>query len=199
MTINNSQPNAASITLREATPDDEPFLLEVYASTRAIEMELVPWTDEQKKAFVEMQFRAQDSYYREQFPNAEYKLMLLDEERVGRIIMFRDKSEIRILDITVLPQYRNAGIGTSLIRKEMNEGAKSGLAVEIYVENTNPSLRLFEPWASQSLKRMALIFCSSFFQSKLFAKRKALPFAKNLTSGETTNIMPFQIIKENAK
>src|SRR2546425_1790934 len=125
MTINKSQPNAASITLRQATPDDEPFLLEVYASTRAIEMELVPWTDEQKKAFVEMQFRAQDSYYREQFPNAEHKLMLLDEERVGRIIMFRDKSEIRILDITVLPQYRNAGIGTSLIRKEMNEGAKS--------------------------------------------------------------------------
>src|SRR5207245_6048427 len=90
------------------------------------------------------QFRAQDSYYREQFPNSEYKLMLLDEERVGRIIMFRDKSEIRILDITVLPQYRNAGIGTALIRKEMNDGAKSGLAVEIYVENTNPSLRLFE-------------------------------------------------------
>ena len=43
------------LTLRPCTDDDLPFLLEVYASTRADEMAIVPWTDEEKQAFVRMQ------------------------------------------------------------------------------------------------------------------------------------------------
>src|SRR5438132_13302161 len=44
-----------AITLRDETEEDESFLLELYASTRAHEIALVSWTDEQKKTFVAMQ------------------------------------------------------------------------------------------------------------------------------------------------
>jgi ribosomal protein S18 acetylase RimI-like enzyme len=133
-----------SITLRDARPEDEAFLLEVYASTRANEMLLVPWTDEQKDAFVEMQFRAQHSDYHERFPDADYKLILQDDKAVGRIYVLREKEAIRVLDITVLPQYRNAGIGTLLIEELLSEAGHSGEAVRIYVETFNQSLGLFE-------------------------------------------------------
>lgn len=132
------------ITLRDIQPEDEAFLLEVYASTRAAEMSLVPWTDEQKQAFVEMQFKAQHSHYHERFPDADYKVILQDDTAVGRIYILREKEEIRILDITILPGHRNAGIGTPLIQAVMNEGARSGRAVQIYVESLNPSLQLFK-------------------------------------------------------
>ena len=75
-------------------PDDEAFLLEVYASTRAAEMALVPWSDEQRTAFVRMQFQAQDSHYRQRYPDADFKLILVDNNPVGRIFVFRDEQKL---------------------------------------------------------------------------------------------------------
>lgn len=132
------------ITLRDALPADERFLFEVYASTRAEEMALVPWNEEQRKSFLTMQFAAQHSHYREQFPEANYGVILRDDQAVGRLYVLRDKTETRILDITVLPEYRNRGIGTSLLRDLLDEASHSGKPVLIYVETFNPSLRLFE-------------------------------------------------------
>jgi hypothetical protein len=49
--------------LRETTPDDEPFLLAVYASTRIQELEGFGWDDNQKQAFIKMQFLARERTY----------------------------------------------------------------------------------------------------------------------------------------
>jgi len=132
------------ITLRDALPEDEPFLLEVYASTRAQEMAQVPWDDEQRRSFLKMQFTAQHSHYRGQYPDASYSLICRDELPLGRLYVLRNEEDIRILDLTVLPEYRNGGIGTSLLGDILEEAAQSGKRVRIYVETYNPSLRLFE-------------------------------------------------------
>jgi predicted GNAT family acetyltransferase len=47
------------------------------------------------------------------------------------------------MDITLLPEFRNNGSGTTLIKDLMNEAAASRRPLRIYVENFNPSLRLF--------------------------------------------------------
>jgi len=133
-----------TITLREVVPEDEALLREIYACTRAAELAMVPWSDEQREAFLRFQFDAQDSHYRSQFPEASYQLILKDTEPVGRLYVLRDATEIRILDITVLPQYRNAGIGTSLIRDVLAEADHSGQTVTIWVEQFNPSQALFQ-------------------------------------------------------
>jgi ribosomal protein S18 acetylase RimI-like enzyme len=132
------------ITLRAAVPEDEAFLLEVYACTRAQELASVPWDDDQRKSFLAMQFVAQDSHYRAQFPDASYSVILRDDLPVGRLYVLREKSDIRILDITVVPEYRNEGIGSMLLRDLLDEAALAGKRVLIYVETFNPSLRLFE-------------------------------------------------------
>jgi len=133
-----------AITLRDAGENDAAFLLEVYGSTRADELALISWTDEQKEAFLRFQFNAQHSFYHEQYPQASYKIILQDREPVGRLYVLRQEDLIRVLDITVLPQFRSAGIGTSLIRELLKEGASTGKLVHIWVEHFNPSLRLFE-------------------------------------------------------
>jgi ribosomal protein S18 acetylase RimI-like enzyme len=132
------------ITLREALPEDEAFLFEVYASTRAQEMALVPWDDEQRKSFLAMQFVAQHSHYREQFPDASFSVILRDDLPVGRFYVLREADQIRILDITILPEFRNRAIATTLLQDLLDEAAQTGKRVLIYVETFNPSLRLFE-------------------------------------------------------
>ena len=133
-----------NITLRPVTESDEEFLLAVYASTRAEEMERVPWTAEQKDAFVRMQFAAQKSHYATEYPRASHDVICADGTPVGRIYLDRDAGRLHILDITVLPQHRNAGIGSFLLRQLLQEAAGSSKPVNIYVENFNPSLRLFK-------------------------------------------------------
>jgi ribosomal protein S18 acetylase RimI-like enzyme len=133
-----------SITLRDIVEADTAFLLEVYGSTRADELALIDWSDEQKEAFLRFQFEAQHRFYHEQYPAATYSIILRDGEPVGRLYVLRAEDLINILDITVLPQFRNTGIGTTLIGELLTEGAQSSKPVQIWVEHFNPSQRLFD-------------------------------------------------------
>jgi ribosomal protein S18 acetylase RimI-like enzyme len=132
------------IRLRAVTPEDDVFVLSLYASTRAEEMKLAPWSAEQKEMFVRMQYTAQKQHYAAMYPQASHDIIYRDETAVGRIYMDRDEERLHILDITVLPQYRGRGTGGALLRRLMEEAGASGKAVTIYVESFNPSLRLFE-------------------------------------------------------
>ena len=133
-----------TITLRDATTEDEAFLRQVYACTRAEEMAMVPWTDEQRETFLRFQFDAQDSYYRSQYPEAAYQIILSDGAPVGRLYVYRDPTDIRILDITILPEHRAAGLGTSLIRDLQAEADQNNKRLQIWVENFNRSQTLFK-------------------------------------------------------
>lgn len=133
-----------SISVRDVTVEDEAFLLEVYACTRAAEMALVPWTEEQKTAFLKFQSDAQHAYYREQYPDAKYLVILKDGQPVGRLYVLRKPDVIKILDITVLPQYRRAGIGGNLVGAIIVEADDSKKPVQIWIEQGNPSQNLFQ-------------------------------------------------------
>ena len=141
--INQVSPSAF-VTLRPVGHDDEGFLIVLYATTRAEEMALVPWTDEQKAAFVKMQFIARESEYRQRYPTAKHEIVESDEQPVGHLYVARLEQEIRIVDVTILPQERNRGIGTFLLTELLEEGQEKKLPVTIYVEENNPSLKLFE-------------------------------------------------------
>ena len=130
--------------LRPARAEDRDFLLRVYASTREEELRLVDWSDEQKAAFVQQQFEAQDAYYREHYDPATFDVIEVDAEPVGRLYVARWEDEIRIMDIALVPEHRGRGIGTALLRDLLDEGAGTGKRVSIHVERDNPALRLYE-------------------------------------------------------
>ena len=132
------------VTLRPVVAEDESFLYRAYASTRADEMALVPWNEAQREAFLKMQFTAQQQDYRARHPAATHDIILLNSIPVGRIFVDRRDQAIHILDITVLPEHRNKGAGTTLLKRLMSEAADSGKSVTIYVESFNPSCQLFE-------------------------------------------------------
>jgi ribosomal protein S18 acetylase RimI-like enzyme len=132
------------VTFRRATPGDEQFLLGVYGSTRQDELALTNWDDAQRDAFVRLQFDAQQTHYRQYYPEGEHLIILVDGAAVGRLYVANLKEKREILDITILPQHRSAGIGTPIIRELMAEAALLGKPLQIYVESFNRSLGLFE-------------------------------------------------------
>jgi len=135
---------SANITLRPVSADDYDFLVAVYGSTRAEEMAMVPWTTEQQETFIRLQFAAQQDHYAQKYPTASHDIIVCDDRPVGRLYVARLDQEIRIVDITLLPAERNAGIGSHLLRQLLDEANGSGKMTRIYVEEFNPSLRLFE-------------------------------------------------------
>ncbi len=128
------------LSLRDVTPDDQPFLFEVYASTRIDELQGTGWPDEQKLAFIRMQFLVRE---RSQ-PRVDDRIILLNGQPVGRMMVDRGEAAIVLRDIAVLAEYRNAGIGSRLIQDLLEEAASAGKPVQLHVVATSPAVRLYE-------------------------------------------------------
>jgi GNAT superfamily N-acetyltransferase len=122
------------------TPEDEAFLLEVYASTRLEELEGIGWDDNQKQAFIRMQFLARE---RSQ-PRVDNQIILLNGRPVGRLLVDRTETPIVLRDIALLTEYRNAGIGSRLIQELMMEAASAGKPIRLHVVASSPAVRLYE-------------------------------------------------------
>lgn len=134
-----------NVELRPVEPNDESFLVQLYADTRADELAEVPWTDEQKRMFLEQQFAAQDSAYRQNYPDALFSLITMNGAPIGRLYVTRlGADELRIIDIALLAVHRNAGIGTALIRDVMADADRERLTISLHVEQWNPALHLYE-------------------------------------------------------
>lgn len=134
-----------SITFRPITSEDRELLLRVYRSTREDELAMVvDWTPEMKDAFILQQFTAQHTWYQEHYVGAEFLVILVDGAPAGRLYVHRRPSEIRLVDIALLPEYRNTGLGTRLLRDLLAEGEATGKPVTIHVEIYNPAMRLYQ-------------------------------------------------------
>lgn len=131
------------VCLRLAVAEDEPFLEAVYASTRAQEMAVVPWTEGQKQTFVQMQYRAQRESYQNQFSQAQYYVIEQAGQPVGRMILDRSARPMLLMDIALLPRYRNHGLGTALLRDLLEEADRLRRPVRLHVEDFNPAMNLY--------------------------------------------------------
>ena len=133
-----------SAILRPAGEADLDFLYLLYASSRADEMAILDWSNQQKEAFLRMQFDAQHQYYHEQFSTAKFDIIELDNEAIGRLYVDRRVDEIRIIDIALLPEYRGKGIGGEFMKSLIEEAVSSKLSVTIHVEHNNPAMHLYQ-------------------------------------------------------
>ena len=132
------------ISLRPVTPEDDPFLAGLYASTRAEELAVTGWSDEEKAVFCRRQFDAQSAHYRENYPGASLQIIERAGEPIGRLYVAHWEREIRIMDIALVPEHRRSGIGTQLLRELQEEARAAGKTLTIHVERFNPALRLYE-------------------------------------------------------
>ena len=139
------------LSLRPITPQDEDFLCRLYASTREDELAPLDWTEDQKQAFLRMQFEAQHKFYLEQFSQAEFNIILLNGEPVGRLYTDLRSDEIRIVDIALLTAYRGQGIGSAYMKDVIAQARAAGLAVRIHVERYNPAMSLYKRLGFQKI------------------------------------------------
>jgi GNAT superfamily N-acetyltransferase len=136
-------PRDETLILRPVTPDDDLFLLSVYDSTRAEELAQAQWQPGQREAFLRWQFDLQRREYEARFPDAEYYVIVINDEPAGRIWIGEDERQIRLLDIALLAEFQNRGAGTLLLRWLIAKAKQSGKALRHMVFMLNKDAHRF--------------------------------------------------------
>ena len=105
---------------------------------------MTPWTDAEKTAFVDMQFRAQHTHYRQHYPDADWLVAMRAGEQIGRLYLERTPARTlhhrhHLPAAASRPGIRRrAAAGFAWTRRR-----RAGKAVEIHVEKFNPAMRLY--------------------------------------------------------
>ena len=138
-------PKGGNLRLRPVTAEDDAFLLSVYAGTRADELGQVEWQEGQKELFLKWQFDLQRREYNARFPDADYNVILINEQPAGRFWIGRDSEQIRLLDIALLSEFQNRGAGTALVNYLIDEARRENKALRhmVFVLN-NDAHRFYE-------------------------------------------------------
>jgi ribosomal protein S18 acetylase RimI-like enzyme len=129
---------------RPVHTEDESFLFELYASTRQSELLAWGWDDAMQQNFLRMQWNAQRMGYSHQYPGADHLVILWGDQRAGRLYIFRNNLEIRLVDIALLPAFYNQGIGSSLLQDLQRQAQAADLPLRLRVLKNNPARRLYE-------------------------------------------------------
>ncbi len=130
--------------LRDERDDDTAFLQILYASTRADEMAAIDaWTASQAGAFLNQQYAAQRHHYRTQIGPCRFLVIDRHGEPVGRLYHATRQTQLRVVDIALMPAEQGMGVGTSLIEAviEMANAAKK--CVGIFVDKGSRALDLY--------------------------------------------------------
>ena len=130
--------------LRPVREDDAAFLFLLYAGTRAEEVAALPWSAEQREAFLRMQHLARERHYAGAYADGEDRIVEVDGRAAGRLFVHQGPDEVRIVDVALLPERRGAGIGGALLQGVLSEAAHAGRRVTVHVERSNPAQRLYE-------------------------------------------------------
>jgi len=133
-----------SIELRAYHEEDDAFLYTLYASTRAEELDAWGWGEQERKRFLDQQFAAQRQFFGVQYRGASHQIITDAGRPIGRIMVSRTDREIRLVDISLLPERRNEGIGTRLLLSLLDEAAAAGKPVRLSVLTSNPARSLYQ-------------------------------------------------------
>ena len=130
-----------AFALRPALPADADFEHRLYASTRD---DLRPLGPEVFDGLVGMHYRAQSMSIRLDHPQAEHKIVMVQDAPVGRLIIDASGNAIEVIDIALLPEYRNCGLGTSVLHSVLAQADRLGQAIRLHVEKQSRAVRFYE-------------------------------------------------------
>ena len=131
-------------SLRPQLVSDLDFLRRLYLAVRWPEVAVMPWGELQKRMFLSSQFDLQSKHYQTHYPGASFDLVLIGGDAVGRLILHRTADDFRVVDISLLPEWRGRGIGAALLTAVLTQAEAAGCSVSLHVDPANPARRLYQ-------------------------------------------------------
>lgn len=134
-----------ALTAHPATPDDDAFLLAVFADSRP-DLRLLP--EPSRQHLIELQFRAQRVQYRADAPEAIDWVLELERDGtvrpVGRCYLVQGADQHRLLDLAIATEFRGQGLGSAVLRRLCVTATAAGVPLRLNVWQANAgAIRLY--------------------------------------------------------
>jgi GNAT superfamily N-acetyltransferase len=120
---------------------DQSFLQRLYVHTRA-PSRLRGCDGAAEALLLRTRFLAQQTHLQQLYPDAEITIIVENDCPIGRLYVHYSDTEMRVLDLSLLPEYRGRGIGKGLLRGLQAYGERLSLPVKMQVALGNPCQRL---------------------------------------------------------
>jgi ribosomal protein S18 acetylase RimI-like enzyme len=134
----------ATVSTRPATDQDDAFLFALFKAVRSPEFAHALLPLAQLDLLLSIQYAGQKQTYGARYPDGN-AVILLEGAPVGRIWLFRGTSEHRLVDISLMPEFRNRGFGVALVMEAIAAARAGGVPLRCSVAATNPgSLRFHQ-------------------------------------------------------
>jgi ribosomal protein S18 acetylase RimI-like enzyme len=133
-----------SLTLRPARGEDAAFLLEVYKSSRGEDLRELGWDENRVAEFLDMQYEAQRTFDDQDYAQANDAVILSAGERAGRLLVDSRENEIRCVDLALLPEFRDRGLGTLILRRLQRDATEANKPLRLQVIRYSRAVGLFE-------------------------------------------------------
>lgn len=130
-TSDNYLENIVSLCPVESCHED--FLLQLFKECRP-DLEFIGnLHGKQKDAIIFQQFTIEQDQLSKMYPDAEFNIVMLNREPIGRLYIYYGKTTDRILEIGLLEKYRSLGIGKKLVIKVIQNATKMNKNVSLQV------------------------------------------------------------------
>ena len=129
------------LRLRALHSADLPWLRDLYASTRSDEMAGLDWPPVLKRSFLDDQFAHQHRHYVTHFADAAFLAIDRAETPLGRLILRRTDPGHLLVDISLFPAARGAGLGAALVQAAQQDAALAGRDLCLHVQAGNAGAR----------------------------------------------------------
>ncbi len=126
---------AMQLTLRPATDGDKEFL---YTLNRAAYRALV------ERQFGEWDDAWQRRYFEEKWERADYQIIERAGRPIGTVWIAYHDDHVLLHEIQILPEFQGQGIGTALLREELERARGKGVPIRLRVLKQNRARFLYE-------------------------------------------------------
>ncbi len=122
--------------LRPCTEADNAFVYDVFCTTWEHEVAALP-NQNLAQHVLRIQHIAQERRFQSRYPSHQRYIVLVDGEPAGRLYVHEGDSVIQVIDLTLMPQFRNRGIGTRVFRDLFSYAAQEGRSISLRVARRN--------------------------------------------------------------
>lgn len=107
------------VELRTACDQDEPFLFRLFCSIREPDFSFL--SEAERRAILKIQYAAAQRSVCMNWPHAQHMIVTKDDRPVGRFSTARSGNELHLIEIALLPEHQNQGIGRFLMEMLVKE------------------------------------------------------------------------------
>lgn len=123
------------IHLRPSTPEDVPFLRDLHhrAYRDVVSRQFGVWDEE-----------AQNEWFETALAAAEFSVVECDGQRVGAVAVSVDVECLRLVELQILPEWQNRGLGSTVLEVQMEHARAGRRPIRLRVLRENRARALYE-------------------------------------------------------